>query len=185
MGHGWARKPRSGLCLPMFSACWISPTLMKSTGCKPAWTGRFASGKPGGAGGDCHRPTAQHFSPTSDSTHEFTLVYRVLGAIRQEANADALIWRLIPEEHDYIIQRNRFAAYTLVGLIGGIVVFMSGAMLAGVSLAADNPAFLLGAILGRWRGDGWSRAVGSDDCCDGQYLDRGRLTTGLGLGELL
>ena len=37
-----------------------------------------------------------HFAPTSDSTHTFTLVYRVQGAIRQLDDADALIWRAIP-----------------------------------------------------------------------------------------
>ena len=44
-----------------------------------------------------------HFAPTSNSTHTFTLVYRVQGAIRQLDDADALIWRAIPEEHDYKI----------------------------------------------------------------------------------
>lgn len=44
-----------------------------------------------------------HFAPTSDSTHEFTLTYRVQGAIRQNAAADSLIWRAIPETHDYTI----------------------------------------------------------------------------------
>lgn len=37
-----------------------------------------------------------HFAPTSDSTHTFTLAYRVQGAIRQLEDADALIWRAIP-----------------------------------------------------------------------------------------
>ncbi len=44
-----------------------------------------------------------HFDPTSDATHTFTLVYRVRGAIRRLDGADALIWRAIPEEHDYRI----------------------------------------------------------------------------------
>lgn len=44
-----------------------------------------------------------HFAPTSDSTHTFTLIYRVQGAIRQLEGADALIWRAIPEDHDYEI----------------------------------------------------------------------------------
>ncbi|MCS7038932.1 MAG: DUF2207 domain-containing protein [Caldilineales bacterium] len=44
-----------------------------------------------------------HLPPTSDATHTFTLVYRVEGAIRQLASADALFWRAIPEEHDYPI----------------------------------------------------------------------------------
>lgn len=44
-----------------------------------------------------------HLPPTSDATHTFTLVYRVQGAIRRLADADALFWRAIPEEHDYEI----------------------------------------------------------------------------------
>jgi hypothetical protein len=44
-----------------------------------------------------------HFAPTSDSTHTFSLVYRVQGAVRQLDDADALIWRAVPEEHDYKI----------------------------------------------------------------------------------
>jgi hypothetical protein len=47
-----------------------------------------------------------HFAPTSDAVHEFVLTYRVQGAIRQEAAADALIWRAIPEDHDYDIARS-------------------------------------------------------------------------------
>jgi hypothetical protein len=47
-----------------------------------------------------------HFAPTSDSTHTFTLVYRVQGAIRQLDSADALSWRAIPEEHDYEIAQS-------------------------------------------------------------------------------
>lgn len=44
-----------------------------------------------------------HLAPTSDATHTFTLTYRVLGAVRR-ADADVLIWRAIPEEHDYQIR---------------------------------------------------------------------------------
>ncbi|MFZ6026823.1 MAG: DUF2207 domain-containing protein [Chloroflexota bacterium] len=46
-----------------------------------------------------------HFAPMSDSTHEFALTYRVQGAVRQQAGADTLIWRAIPEGHEYIIER--------------------------------------------------------------------------------
>lgn len=45
-----------------------------------------------------------HLPPTSDATHSFGLTYRVQGAIRQPfGDADALIWRAVPEEHDYEI----------------------------------------------------------------------------------
>ena len=43
-----------------------------------------------------------HLPPTSDARHTFTLSYRVQGAIRR-AEADVLVWRAIPEEHDYTI----------------------------------------------------------------------------------
>ncbi|MFZ2360662.1 MAG: DUF2207 domain-containing protein [Anaerolineae bacterium] len=44
-----------------------------------------------------------HLPPTTDASHSFGLAYRVQGAIRQLDDADALIWRAIPEEHDYEI----------------------------------------------------------------------------------
>lgn len=47
-----------------------------------------------------------HFAPTSDAIHTFTLVYRVQGALRHEAAADALRWIAIPEEHEYPIRRS-------------------------------------------------------------------------------
>jgi hypothetical protein len=47
-----------------------------------------------------------HFAPTSDAAHEFVLTYRVQGAIRQEEGSDSLIWRAIPEDHDYEVERS-------------------------------------------------------------------------------
>ncbi|MBI4926528.1 MAG: DUF2207 domain-containing protein, partial [Anaerolineae bacterium] len=47
-----------------------------------------------------------HFSPTSDAAHTFSLTYRVSGAIAQEAQADRLFWRAIPEEHEYVIRQS-------------------------------------------------------------------------------
>ncbi|MGZ9223378.1 MAG: DUF2207 domain-containing protein, partial [Anaerolineales bacterium] len=46
-----------------------------------------------------------HFSPTSDAAHVFTVRYRADGVIRK-GDADTLIWRAIPEEHDYSIARS-------------------------------------------------------------------------------
>ena len=43
-----------------------------------------------------------HFPPTSDTTHVFTVRYQADGIIRK-GNADTLIWRAIPEDHDYPI----------------------------------------------------------------------------------
>ncbi len=43
-----------------------------------------------------------HFPAASDAAHVFTLRYRADGVIRK-GNADAIIWRAIPEDHDYSI----------------------------------------------------------------------------------
>lgn len=47
-----------------------------------------------------------HFEPTRDATREFNLVYRVLGAIQPDAQADRLNWMAIPAEHEYSIARS-------------------------------------------------------------------------------
>jgi uncharacterized protein (TIGR04222 family) len=46
-----------------------------------------------------------HFSPTPDAAHVFTVRYRAEGVIRK-GDADTLIWRAIPEDHDYSINRS-------------------------------------------------------------------------------
>jgi hypothetical protein len=46
-----------------------------------------------------------HFSPTSNSSHIFIVRYRAEGVIRT-GDADTLIWRAIPEEHDYPISHS-------------------------------------------------------------------------------
>jgi len=46
-----------------------------------------------------------HFSPTSDAAHVFTVRYRADGLIRK-GDADTLIWRAIPEDHDYSINHS-------------------------------------------------------------------------------
>jgi hypothetical protein len=46
-----------------------------------------------------------HFSPTSDAAHVFTVRYQADGLIRK-GNADTLIWRAIPEVHDYSISNS-------------------------------------------------------------------------------
>ena len=43
-----------------------------------------------------------HFPPASDTAHVFVVRYRVDGVIRT-GDGDTLIWRAIPEEHDYSI----------------------------------------------------------------------------------
>lgn len=46
-----------------------------------------------------------HFAPTSDAAHVFTVRYRAEGVIRK-GDGDNFIWRAIPEEHEYSIQRS-------------------------------------------------------------------------------
>ena len=46
-----------------------------------------------------------HFPATSNAAHVFTVRYRAEGIIRKGA-ADTLIWRAIPEEHDYSISKS-------------------------------------------------------------------------------
>ena len=46
-----------------------------------------------------------HFSPASDAAHVFTVRYRAEGVIRK-GDADTLIWRAIPEDHDYSINHS-------------------------------------------------------------------------------
>ena len=46
-----------------------------------------------------------HFSPTYGSTHTFTVRYQADGVIRRDGS-DTLIWRAIPEDHDYPIDKS-------------------------------------------------------------------------------
>src|SRR5215510_5439860 len=46
-----------------------------------------------------------HFSPTSDAAHVFTVRYRADGVIRK-GDGDSLVWRAVPENHDYLIDRS-------------------------------------------------------------------------------
>lgn len=91
-----------------------------------------------------------HFSPASDATHEFTLSYRVQGAIRQEAAADGLTWRAIPEEHDYTIAHSLIrieypAGITpidgpnLEGVTGGLETGSQAAVFTIRQIGEDTP----------------------------------------------
>ena len=44
-----------------------------------------------------------HFAPTLDSSHTFVLVYRALGVIRMNPDADLLAWQALPDDYDYPI----------------------------------------------------------------------------------
>ncbi len=57
-------------------------------------------------GGDDVRVT-WHFAPTSDATHTFTLNYEAAGVVRQEPEADLLVWDALPTEHDYPIDASQ------------------------------------------------------------------------------
>ena len=46
-----------------------------------------------------------HFSPTSDAAHVFTVRYRADGIIRK-GDGDTLIWRAVPEDHNYSIRKS-------------------------------------------------------------------------------
>lgn len=46
-----------------------------------------------------------HFSPTANAAHTFVVRYRVDGLARK-GEADTIIWRAIPEEHDYTIKQS-------------------------------------------------------------------------------
>jgi hypothetical protein len=46
-----------------------------------------------------------HFTPTSGAAHIFVVRYRADGVIRK-GDGDTLIWRAIPEDHDYSIDRS-------------------------------------------------------------------------------
>jgi len=59
-----------------------------------------------------------HFAPTSDAAHVFVLRYRAAGMIRK-GEADTLIWRAVPEEHDYPIARS---SVTLIHPPGAVLL---------------------------------------------------------------
>lgn len=57
-----------------------------------------------------------HMPPTSDTARTFRLEYTVLGAVRSIADADQIIWRAIPEDHEYNIQRSQVVLHYPAGL---------------------------------------------------------------------
>lgn len=48
-----------------------------------------------------------HMPPTSDAARTFRLEYTVLGAVRANPGADEIVWRAVPEDHDYEISRSQ------------------------------------------------------------------------------
>lgn len=47
-----------------------------------------------------------HFPPTSNASHVFVVRYKVDGVVRKDKQSDAIIWRAVPEEHEYAIERS-------------------------------------------------------------------------------
>jgi uncharacterized protein (TIGR04222 family) len=47
-----------------------------------------------------------HFAPTANASHVFVVRYRADGVIRKDGESDTLVWRAVPEEHDYSIERS-------------------------------------------------------------------------------
>ncbi|HET9361090.1 MAG TPA: DUF2207 domain-containing protein [Vicinamibacterales bacterium] len=55
-------------------------------------------------GGNSRLRVQWHFAePVSNSTHTFTLAYRVEGVVRQSEDGDLLAWRALPQQHEYAI----------------------------------------------------------------------------------
>jgi hypothetical protein len=55
-------------------------------------------------GGNSRLRVQWHFAePVSNSTHTFTLAYRVEGVVRQSEDGDLLAWRALPQQHAYAI----------------------------------------------------------------------------------
>lgn len=46
------------------------------------------------------------FPPTSNASHVFVVRYRVDGVIRQDGTSDTLLWRAVPEDHEYSVDRS-------------------------------------------------------------------------------
>jgi uncharacterized membrane protein YgcG len=66
-----------------------------------------------------------HFPPVSDATRTFVLQYRVQGAVRRATDEDLLLWKVLPNEHDYRIESSRIT-----------LVYPNRARLAGAPVAS-------------------------------------------------
>jgi hypothetical protein len=91
-----------------------------------------------------------HFAPVQDAVHEFSLTYRIKGAIRQGASADILIWRAIPDEYEYPINQGLIRIEYPAGVMpttspgisfagANLEVDSTGATFALNNLEADTP----------------------------------------------
>jgi len=61
-------------------------------------------------GGDPLRVT-WHMEATSNAARTFVLTYRAQGVVRQEANADVLLWQALPDEYEYAIGQSITAVH--------------------------------------------------------------------------
>jgi hypothetical protein len=87
-----------------------------------------------------------HFAPTSDATHTFGLTYRVLGAVRQAADGDTLIWRAIPEEHDYPIDSSTIRVEYAPGVAPQGAPTLTGSDAVSVDTAGQAATLTTGPI---------------------------------------
>lgn len=79
-----------------------------------------------------------HVEPLEDSSHTFGLSYRVEGALRREGEAARLIWRVVPEQHEYAIESGQvtFELPSGARLLGR--ADLDGARVLGSSAADDR-----------------------------------------------
>jgi hypothetical protein len=93
------------------------------------------------------------FAPLSNSTHTFTLTYRVRGAAYQGADVDVLHWRALPREHDYTIRRSTIEIEA-PGLIDGPLLNTHRLQAARVERADGTVRIIAAGI----RKNGWVEA---------------------------
>lgn len=67
------------------------------------------------SGGSTRRVTWR-FEPVEYAQHEFTLVYRLRGVIRQSDSADQILWRALPSDHEYQIDSSLVTVATTADL---------------------------------------------------------------------
>jgi hypothetical protein len=68
--------------------------------------------------GRSERRVRWRFGPVENAQHMFSVTYLVRGAIRQTDDADLLVWRAVPEGHDYSIGSSAIAVETPAALAG-------------------------------------------------------------------
>lgn len=52
-----------------------------------------------------------HMEPTSNATRTFVLTYRAQGVVRQETDADVLLWQALPDDYEYTVGQSATAVH--------------------------------------------------------------------------